>query len=179
MPNQQLINYVVESRKQGMNDGQIKNNLLSSGWPENDINEALNPQAPIPPTPIAPIPQPGAAQTSSGQSTQINLSDSVIMAVLAYLGFLIIIPFLLKKSDSYVKFHIKQGLAYLIFVVCLWILSALISFIILPILPIFAIIFPLLWLLAIALCLIGIINAATGKTKELPLIGGWGNKFNF
>ena len=37
-----------------------------------------------------------------------------LMSVLAYLGLLIIIPFLVAKDDAVVKFHIKQGLVLIV-----------------------------------------------------------------
>lgn len=105
------------------------------------------------------------------------------MAVLAYLGILIIIPFITAKNDPYVKFHIKQGIALIILWVIIWILSfaigiflAIIQF---PLFGLISLLFPLLWLLSVILVIIGIMNAATGKQKELPVIGSWGNKFNF
>jgi hypothetical protein len=41
MPNQQILDYVAQSRRSGINDEQIKQSLLNSGWPENEISEAL------------------------------------------------------------------------------------------------------------------------------------------
>ncbi|MCD6422236.1 hypothetical protein J7L13_02730 [bacterium] len=41
-------------------------------------------------------------KTSSGEQK--------LMAVLCYLGILVLIPLVLKKSDPEVKFHIEQGL---------------------------------------------------------------------
>jgi len=54
MINENLIKYVVDARKLNIGDEEIKNNLLKSGWNENDINMALsNNQLPIP-TPLIP-----------------------------------------------------------------------------------------------------------------------------
>ena len=40
---------------------------------------------------------------------------NTLMAVLAYLGILILVPFLTDaKKDPFVKFHLKQGVALII-----------------------------------------------------------------
>ncbi len=99
-------------------------------------------------------------------------SNSTIMAVLAYLGILIIVPFVTEaKNDPFVKFHLKQGLVLII--------SEVIGLFI-GIIPILGwIIAPLLALFNIIMVILGIINAATGKQKQLPIIGSIGNGFNF
>ena len=109
-----------------------------------------------------------------------QVSNSTLMAILAYFGILIIIPILVAKNDSFVKFHIKQGLALLITAIVLWILFFPASIFLAALrIPLIGLFFPLIWLLVFLFFIIGVINAATGKTKELPLIGGFGSKFNF
>lgn len=44
MMNPQIQQYIAQSRRSGMNDTQIRNNLIASHWPEADVNEALTPQ---------------------------------------------------------------------------------------------------------------------------------------
>jgi uncharacterized membrane protein len=102
---------------------------------------------------------PPSSQSSGGNSG---------MAILAYLGILVIIPFLTDaKNDPFVKFHIKQGLVLLIAEVVgmavFWI-------------PIFG---WLLWLAVVVLVIMGIMNAAVGKQKELPIVGKFSHMFNF
>lgn len=41
MDNLDLIHYVEQARKSGMGDEEIRQGLLQSGWPLNDINEAM------------------------------------------------------------------------------------------------------------------------------------------
>lgn len=92
------------------------------------------------------------------------------MAVIAYLGILVIIPLIAAKNDPYVKFHLKQGLVLL----TLEIIFFLFSFI-----PIFLIfLLPIVYLGLLVLSIIGIVNAAKGEEKLLPLVGQWGSKFN-
>ena len=94
------------------------------------------------------------------------------MAVLAYLGILIIVPFVTDaKNDPFVKFHLKQGLVLII--------SEIVGLFI-GIIPILGwVIAPLLMLFNLITIILGIVNAATGKQKQLPVIGSIGNSFKF
>ena len=94
------------------------------------------------------------------------------MAILAYLGILIVIPFLTEAhKDPFVKFHIKQGLVLLITEVIASVIAAI------PILGWIA--SPIIWLICVVLLIMGIVNAASGKEKELPIIGKFSSHFNF
>ena len=99
-------------------------------------------------------------------------SNNTLMAVFAYLGILIIIPFVTDaKNDPFVKFHLKQGLVLVILEVVIVIVGSL------PVLS--WVLAPLLTLASIILSIVGIINAVTGKQNKLPLVGSIGDKFNF
>lgn len=173
MTSEELIKYISEAKGSGLNNTQIRQNLLSAGWPESEINKALNPA----PQPSAMAGPPPPSPQSSKAVPQVSSSN--LMAVLAYLGILIIVPVLTAKDEPFVKFHIKQGIALIILWVIIWFFSFVFGILT------FAIGFPIfflssfLWGLSVILVIIGIVNAAGGKMKELPLIGSWGNKFNF
>lgn len=93
------------------------------------------------------------------------------MAILAY--FLFFIPLLTEaKKDPFVKYHIKQGL--LIFIG--WIAVSIVSWILPWQLGIIA---TLLDICVLVLMIIGIMNAAKGKEKPLPIIGKFGEQFKF
>ena len=112
-------------------------------------------------------------QTNQGTSTQGTPGQSAqkntVMAIVAYILFFI--PLLTDaKNDPFVKFHVKQGL--LVFILA--VISMIISWV--------PMIFWISWLLNLAVLvffILGVINAATGKEKELPLIGHLAEKFNF
>ena len=94
------------------------------------------------------------------------------MAIISYLGILILIPFLTDaKNDPFVKFHMKQGLALIIsfiaqfVIVVIPILGWLIGFV--------------LMIFNVVMVIMGIINAATGKQKPLPILGSIAAKFNY
>ncbi len=93
------------------------------------------------------------------------------MGVLAYLGILIIIPFLMAKDDVFVKFHIKQGLVLVLIEVVVWALGMFVWHV--------WMLFGLVRLAILVLAVIGIVNVVQGKQKELPLVGSLAKNFNF
>lgn len=98
-------------------------------------------------------------------------STHTAMAILAYLGILIVVPFVTDaKNDPFVKFHLKQGLV----IVIGWFALVILGFV-----PVLNFIVPILWIGLGILDLIGIINAAQGKMKDLPLIGSLAHTFKF
>lgn len=40
-PNSELVKFILEARRRGFDDGQIKEPLLKHGWPLNDVDSAL------------------------------------------------------------------------------------------------------------------------------------------
>jgi uncharacterized membrane protein len=116
-------------------------------------NDTFTPPAPTPPP--AGGPPPGSPH-----------QNNTLMAILCYLGILVIIPILTAKDDPFVKFHIKQGLVLLI----AFIISGV--FVWIPILG------WILWLITVALMVTGIVNAASNQQKELPIIGHLGRNFH-
>ncbi len=124
-------------------------------------------------------PQPNPApQQANIQNTPINLNNTVdttegfsqqdieankIMSVLAYIIFLI--PLLVAKESPYAKFHTNQGLVLFLAAIVVSLVGGII-----PILGWFLIL-PVGCIIVAVLGVIGIINAFTGKAKELPIIG--------
>jgi len=96
---------------------------------------------------------------------------NVGMAVLCYLGILVLIPFLTDaKNDPFVKFHIKQGLTLLIFDIIISVIMVI---------PFIGwVVGGVGWILVLVLFIMGIINAVGGVEKPLPIIGQYGEKFN-
>lgn len=100
--------------------------------------------------------------------TKEDIDKNKVMGVLAYLGLLVLVPLLAAKDSKFARFHSNQGLVLLIAEGICSVLSA-----ILPLIPFWLIRLPI-YLVQIALfvlAIIGIVNAASGKAKELPLIG--------
>ncbi|GHU81914.1 hypothetical protein FACS189415_1280 [Bacteroidia bacterium] len=114
-----------------------------------------------------------------------DAEQNKVMAILSYILFFI--PLLTgdHKKSLFVKFHANQGtvlfLSALAWGIVNWILMAILGAILIN--PatwysgswgaygIITTILSLLWLVPTALCVYGIVNAATGKEKALPIIG--------
>ncbi len=96
-----------------------------------------------------------------------DVQQNKVMAVLAYIGILFLVPLLAAPNSQYARFHTNQGLVLFLFDIAVGIVSAIVAFI-----PFVGLILsPLLGLAMFVLMILGIVNAATGNAKELPLIG--------
>ncbi len=82
------------------------------------------------------------------------------MAVLAYLGILVLIPLFARKDSSFARYHSNQGLILLI---C-WVIVAILR-------RIWWLLGTVGGLIGFILMIIGIVNAANGRAKELPIVG--------
>ncbi len=117
-------------------------------------------------------------------ATQKDIDENKLMAVLSYIGVLVLIPLLAKKDSPYAQFHAKQGLVLLISGVILGVVSTITGFV--ALIPIIGWIVGLLVGLAIFVAgialfifvIMGIINALSGKMNQLPMIGQYADKIN-
>ena len=97
--------------------------------------------------------------------------NRTLMGILAYMGPLVIVSYVMAKDDPFVKFHIKQGLVLLVIELIVWVLS-----------PMFWSLFALIQLINLAVLIfiiIGVINVAQGREKELPFLGKFSRYFSF
>lgn len=115
---------------------------------------------PTPPTP-----------TDTPPSTPIRVDDTLLMSVLAYIGVLVLIPYLVAKDKPVVKFHVQQGLILAVLEVFLWIATTLTFGLVAPLTMIGM--FGLL-----ILSVIGILNVLNHRQKELPLVGSYAKHFD-
>lgn len=111
---------------------------------------------------------------STSTDTPFEFNETTIMAALSYFGPLVIIPYLTKKENPFVLFHIKQGLVLLVPYVALWALSNFMYMILIG--PLGSIL-GILNIALIILSIIGIINAVQKKEKSLPLVGKYSSYF--
>lgn len=89
-----------------------------------------------------------------------------LMAILSYIGPLVIVSYLVAKDNPVAKFHIKQGAVLFVIEVAVWIVSKFFLFL--------YFLYPLWLVLNLALLvlsIVGIMNVVQGKEKELPLVG--------
>ena len=108
-----------------------------------------------------------------------DVQSNKVQAILAYFGILVLVPILGAKDSKYAKFHANQGLILLIisimFSIVISILSSIFvsSFLFSGAFNIFYYLIKSLYVVYLGiglLAILGIVNAATGKAKELPLI---------
>lgn len=106
-----------------------------------------------------------AAEAGPAAAPTIDPSDisaNKVMAILAYIGILVLIPLFAAKESKFARFHTNQGLILFICNIVIYFISLI------PGLK------AICWILSVAalvFAIIGIIGAAKGETKELPLIG--------
>jgi len=111
---------------------------------------------------------------TTGEFEPQDIAQNKVMAVLAYLGPLVLVPILGAKESKFARYHANQGLLLLIASIAWSIVSSILSSIIIAIswrLAFVSSLLSLVSLVFLVLAIIGIINAANGKAKELPIIG--------
>lgn len=109
-----------------------------------------------------------------------DIQQNKVMAILAYIGIcgipLFLIPLLAAKNSKFAKFHANQGLVLWIANIAIGIIFGIIRFVVgllgVKLLStLVSLLSGLVSILLLALMILGIVNAATGKAKELPIIG--------
>lgn len=142
--------------------------------------------------------QPGyaAPQQQAYVSPEMDIQQSRGIAWLSYVGLLFLIPMFVRKYSDYTRFHVKQGAtlfcAQLAYWIPVWIIMAIIDgatdpitrsyyngyrWVVTQVAPhsavyyVFYSIFALISGFFVVLEIMGIVNAATGKKRELLLIG--------
>lgn len=118
---------------------------------------------------------PNAGENNSqNQSTNpaptLKADNNTVLAVLSYLGPLVIISYLLGKDNEFVRFHSKQGMVVFGFEIVMWVLGSMMYL---------YFVMNLLNLATLILSIIGIVNAIKGEKKELPFVGGLAHNINF
>ena len=107
---------------------------------------------------------------TTGEFDQNDIQQNKIMAVLAYLSWLVLIPLLAAKESKFARFHCNQGLALAIVEIIVWIVCGILSNI--PFIGwLFTIVNAIISIACLVLAVLGIYNAANGRAKELPVIG--------
>lgn len=116
-----------------------------------------------------------------------GVSNERLCAILSYLLVGVIWYFIDKNlmKSKFVKFHVKQGIVFLIADVLYGIVLNIIASIVFSITGVsgatFGLMgsFQLLTLIPVVFLVIGIINAANGNERELPIIGKFARKLEF
>jgi len=115
---------------------------------------------------------PEQKEAEAKQAPQGNQSDAEKNKPLAIIGYIIPLIFFVPlltdaKNSPFAKFHANQQLNLLLACIAVNVVGTIIPFIG------WFIILPLGTIALIVIAIIGIINAAKGQMKKLPLIGGF------
>lgn len=99
-----------------------------------------------------------------------DIDKNKVFAILAYLGILFLVPLLAAKDSKFARYHTNQGVVLFLAAIVAWIGAGILAHI--PFLGCIAILcFPVIGICHLVFIVMGIINAASGKYKQLPLIG--------
>ena len=104
-----------------------------------------------------------------------DVQQNKAMAVLAYFWVLFLIPLLAAPNSQYARFHANQGLVLFLADIAGGIVIGILTAILIWI-PVAGLILTSLISGAFSICMLvlmimGIVNAATGKAKEVPILG--------
>ncbi|MBP1563886.1 MAG: hypothetical protein J6C38_09260 [Oscillospiraceae bacterium] len=102
-------------------------------------------------------------------------SNDKVYGILAYIGILVLVPLLAGKTQ-FARFHANQGLVLFIADIILGVCISITSLVLSPLGIVGAIlggiVSGVLGLVVFIMVIMGIINAANGEMKPLPVIGG-------
>lgn len=109
-----------------------------------------------------------AAPASAADPALADIDQNKVFAVLAYLGILFLVPLLAAPNSPFARYHTNQGIVLF--------LSALIVhgaalFLAIVTFGLGIALTPVVSVLVIVFIILGIVNAASGQCKPLPLIG--------
>lgn len=89
-----------------------------------------------------------------------DIKEGKSIAWMSYVSVLFLVPLFFQKENPHCKFHVKQGIVLFI-VSFIWAAASGV----------------LAWLAVVGM--FSIVNALSGKTEKLPIIGQYAEKFNF
>lgn len=111
---------------------------------------------------------------SKESSAKIEL-DSKIFAALSYFSILFVVPLIIKKEDSFIKFHIRQGIALFFAEIILWFILYLIGSLLVTLFsysafPFISFLHKVVWIFFVAVSIIGIYSASRGSRIKIPVL---------
>lgn len=100
-----------------------------------------------------------------------DINNNKGMSVLAYIGFLFLVPLLACPNSKFARYHTNQGLVLFLLEFALGVVTGILGIIPIAGLIIGGLLSAVGGIFTLVLMIKGIINAAQGQAKELPLIG--------
>lgn len=137
------------------------------------------PATPPPPgggsyTPPPPPPPPSGGSPAGPAPA----SDRTLMVILSYLWLLALIPLLMKKDDSEVQWHAKNGLAFTVAEIAFWVLFQVLIWVMPDSVGCVASMGGcILWCVFVAIHIVAIVKGVNGQRFKLPVISDFADKF--
>ena len=92
------------------------------------------------------------------------------MGILSHIGILVLVPIFTARESRFAMFHAEQGITLCIGAHIIAFLSIIFGLI--PVVGwVFSLLFGLVGLALLVLMIIGIVNAANGQAKQIPVLG--------
>ena len=130
----------------------------------------------------------GAARVSAPTDTtsqydKEDIKDHKAISVLSYFGPLFFVPLIATPNSKFARYHANQGLVLFVLEFVYGIFYSLLIEFFGRIFPmqitiaysVLVVLFGLVWIFLLVITILGIVNAAKGRAKELPIVG----KFRF
>ena len=103
-------------------------------------------------------------------SDAADIEQNKVYAILAYIGLLFLVPLLAAPNSKFARYHTNQGIV--LFLATVIAMAASVFLMMIPFIGCVASLLPfLVGGAAIVFMILGIINAAAGQCKPLPMIG--------
>lgn len=108
--------------------------------------------------------------TNINQPAQQEDKTAAILAYITLIGYIVAIVMHGNNKTKIGSYHLKQATGLILFSIAAWLSLMIIAF--LPFIG-FLILFlsPVLWILILVLVIMGVINAANGAMKPIPVLG--------
>lgn len=109
-------------------------------------------------------------QDNTAEFEQEDIQKNKVMGIFAYLSWLVLIPLFAAKDSKFARFHCNQGLVLAIVEIVTWVVFGILSNI--PYVGwLFAVLNSLISIVCVVFAVLGIVSAARGQAKQLPIIG--------
>lgn len=143
---------------------------------DNEFRQNVAYEQPVQPTPE----QPDKKETPKYDAQDI--SENKAMGILAYIGFLCLVPLFAAPKSPFARFHANQGLVIFIGEAAIFITAKIFSGLatsfvwhglwgLYTIFHCLAVLIMLADIFFLVISIIGIVEAAKGECKDLPLVG--------
>lgn len=123
--------------------------------------------------------KPAENNAAQAEVTPEDVQNNKAFAILAYFWLLVLVPIFAAKESKFARFHANQGLVLCIVETAWWLINFIITAILIHtlswstlwLLSLWGVIY---WLVSVGIfvfAIIGIVNAAQGSTKPMPIFG--------